>query len=91
MSGVDVEDDANFRGDGWLELSNNVMTHEEDKELIGFEISTNETEGLILWHGDELNKRLTSSYVALAVTDGSVYNFFNSRSKKESIKFFVLL
>ncbi|XP_058809308.1 basement membrane-specific heparan sulfate proteoglycan core protein-like isoform X2 [Phymastichus coffea] len=74
---VDVEDDANFRGDGWLELSNNVMMHDERREMIGFEISTNETDGLILWHGDESSRRLMSSYMALAVTDGYVEFQYN--------------
>jgi hypothetical protein len=46
------------------------MTHKYEKEMIGFEVSTNETNGLIMWHGDKSIKRITNNYISLVIIDG---------------------
>ena len=68
--GVEISYDVAFRGDGWLELERSVMTHDDEKELIGFEISTNKSNGLIMWHGQTPNDLSPDDYIALAVVDG---------------------
>ncbi|XP_011495094.1 PREDICTED: pikachurin-like [Ceratosolen solmsi marchali] len=69
--------DVTFRGDGWLELSNSIMTHKDEKEMIGFEVSTNKTNGLIMWHGNKFIKRITNNYIALAIIDGYIECQYN--------------
>ena len=46
------------------------MTHEEDREVLGFEISTNRSNGLIMWHGQTPEDLNPSDYISLAVVDG---------------------
>lgn len=67
---MEITNDVAFRGDGWLELERSVMTHEEENELLGFEISTNKSNGLIMWHGQTPNDLTADDYIALAVVDG---------------------
>ncbi|XP_060829423.1 basement membrane-specific heparan sulfate proteoglycan core protein-like isoform X3 [Bombus pascuorum] len=74
---AEVTYDVAFRGDGWLELDKSVMTHEEEREVLGFEISTNKTKGLIMWHGQTPNDLNLDHYMALAVVDGYVEYQYN--------------
>lgn len=67
---AEITYDVAFKGDGWLELDKNVMIHEEEREVLGFEISTNKTRGLIMWHGQMPNNLNPDHYMALAVVDG---------------------
>ncbi|XP_026667400.1 basement membrane-specific heparan sulfate proteoglycan core protein-like [Ceratina calcarata] len=67
---AEISYDVTFKGDGWLELDKSVMTHEEEREVLGFEISTNKTKGLIMWHGQTPNDLNPDHYMALAVIDG---------------------
>lgn len=46
------------------------MIHDEEREVLGFEISTNKTKGLIMWHGQTPNDLNPDQYMALAVVDG---------------------
>lgn len=46
------------------------MIHEEEREVLGFEISTNKTRGLIMWHGQIPSNLDPDHYMALAVVDG---------------------
>ncbi|XP_046613235.1 basement membrane-specific heparan sulfate proteoglycan core protein isoform X7 [Neodiprion virginianus] len=69
---VEIASDVAFRGDGWLELERSVMTHEEEKEVLGFEISTNKSTGLIMWHGQTPADLRPDDYISLAVVDGYV-------------------
>ncbi|PBC30144.1 Basement membrane-specific heparan sulfate proteoglycan core protein [Apis cerana cerana] len=69
---AEITYDVAFRGDGWLELDKNVMIHEEEREVLGFEISTNKTRGLIMWHGQIPSNLNPDHYMALAVVDGYV-------------------
>lgn len=62
--------DVAFRGDGWLELERSVMIHEEETEVIGFEISTNKSSGVIMWHGQTPTDLSPDDYISLAVVDG---------------------
>ncbi|XP_050492347.1 basement membrane-specific heparan sulfate proteoglycan core protein-like isoform X5 [Bombus huntii] len=74
---AEVTYDVAFRGDGWLELDKSVMAHEEEREVLGFEISTNKTKGLIMWHGQTPNDLNLDHYMALAVVDGYVEYQYN--------------
>ncbi|CAK9827038.1 Basement membrane-specific heparan sulfate proteoglycan core protein [Anthophora retusa] len=74
---AEITYDVAFRGNGWLELNKSVMTHEEEREVLGFEISTNKTKGLIMWHGQTPNDLNTDHYMALAVVDGYVEYQYN--------------
>lgn len=70
ISAIEIGYDVSFRGDGWLELDHSVMTHVEEREVLGFEISTNKSNGLIMWHGQIPTNFNPDDYVALAVVDG---------------------
>ncbi|XP_076397846.1 terribly reduced optic lobes isoform X10 [Megachile rotundata] len=74
---AEITYDVAFRGDGWLELDRSVMTHEEEREVLGFEISTNKTNGLIMWHGQTQNDLNPDHYMSLAVIDGYVEYQYN--------------
>ncbi|XP_063983693.1 basement membrane-specific heparan sulfate proteoglycan core protein-like isoform X2 [Diachasmimorpha longicaudata] len=74
---VEIAYDVAFRGDGWLELDRTVMTHEEEREVMGFEISTNRTHGLIMWHGQPANDLNPDDYIALGIIDGYIEYQYN--------------
>ncbi|XP_032663569.1 basement membrane-specific heparan sulfate proteoglycan core protein-like isoform X7 [Odontomachus brunneus] len=75
---AEITYDVAFRGDGWLELDRSVMTHEEERsEVLGFEISTNRSNGLIMWHGQTPNDLTPDDYIAVAVVDGYVEYQYN--------------
>lgn len=67
---AEIAYDVTFKGDGWLEIDRSVMMHKEEREVLGLEISTNKTNGLILWHGQTPNYLNPDDYIALAVVDG---------------------
>lgn len=67
---ANVTEDTFFQGDGWLELRKYVMGNQDGKEVIGFEISTNKTHGIIMWYGDYSNHKNSNAYIVLAVIDG---------------------
>ncbi|XP_034945971.1 basement membrane-specific heparan sulfate proteoglycan core protein isoform X4 [Chelonus insularis] len=69
---TEIAYDVAFRGDGWLELTGSVMPHNEQREVLCFEISTNKSNGLIMWHGQLPNERNYDDYIALAVVDGYI-------------------
>lgn len=47
------------------------MIHEEERnEVLGLEISTNKSNGLIMWHGQTPNELTPDDYIAVAVVDG---------------------
>jgi len=46
------------------------MMHEEEREVLGLEISTNKSYGLIMWHGQTPNDLTPNDYIAVAVVDG---------------------
>ncbi|XP_067214248.1 basement membrane-specific heparan sulfate proteoglycan core protein isoform X9 [Linepithema humile] len=74
---AEITYDVAFRGDGWLELDRSVMTHEEEREFLGLEISTNKSNGLIMWHGQTPNDLTLDDYIAVAVVDGYVEYQYN--------------
>ncbi|XP_046742518.1 basement membrane-specific heparan sulfate proteoglycan core protein [Diprion similis] len=74
---VEIASDVAFRGDGWLELERSLMTHEEEKEVLGFEISTNKSNGLIMWHGQTPKDLSADDFISLAVVDGYVEYQYN--------------
>jgi len=67
---AEITYDVAFKGDGWLELDKSVMTHEEEREVLGLEICTNKSNGLIMWHGQTPNDLSPDDYIAVAVVDG---------------------
>ncbi|XP_015437458.1 PREDICTED: pikachurin-like [Dufourea novaeangliae] len=74
---AEIAYDVAFKGDGWLELNRSVMTHDEECEVLCFEISTNKSKGLIMWHGQTPNDLNPDHYMALAVVDGYVEYQYN--------------
>ncbi|XP_014478060.1 PREDICTED: basement membrane-specific heparan sulfate proteoglycan core protein isoform X5 [Dinoponera quadriceps] len=75
---AEITYDIAFKGDGWLELDRSVMTHEEERsEVLGLEISTNMSNGLILWHGQTPNDLTPDDYIAVAIVDGYVEYQYN--------------
>jgi hypothetical protein len=67
---AEITYDVAFKGDGWLELEKSIMTHEEEREVLGLEICTNKSNGLIMWHGQTPNDLSPDDYIAVAVVDG---------------------
>lgn len=57
FSGADIRSDISFNGDGYLELSRKLLPHEksDESELIAFVLATNQSDGLVFWHGQEKN------------------------------------
>ncbi|RLU19726.1 hypothetical protein DMN91_008283 [Ooceraea biroi] len=74
---AEITYDVAFKGDGWLELDRSVMTHEEEREVLGLEISTNKSNGLIMWHGQTPNDLSPDDYIAVAIVDGYVEYQYN--------------
>ncbi|XP_023290722.1 basement membrane-specific heparan sulfate proteoglycan core protein [Orussus abietinus] len=74
---AEISYDVAFKGDGWLELDRSVMPHTEEREVLGFEISTNKSNGLIMWHGQTPNDLNPEDYIALAVVDGYIEYQYN--------------
>ncbi|XP_024936745.1 basement membrane-specific heparan sulfate proteoglycan core protein [Cephus cinctus] len=74
---AEISYDVAFKGDGWLELDKSIMTDEEEREVFGFEISTNKSNGLIMWHGQTPDDFNPDDYIALAVVNGYVEYQYN--------------
>lgn len=70
ITAAEISFDVAFRGDGWLEVDRSIMMHEEEKEVIGFEISTNKSSGVIMWHGQTPADLNPDDYISLAVVNG---------------------
>lgn len=53
--GADIRNDVQFSGDGYLELDRSLLPHniDDENEIIALDISTNSSDGLIFWHGQE--------------------------------------
>ena len=67
---IKIAYDVKFYGDGWLEIQRSLMKHEDDSEIIGFEISTNQSDGLIMWHGQTPNDLSSNDYISLGIVNG---------------------
>lgn len=52
---MELRSDAHFDGNGWLEFSKSLLPHqnEYEDEIIALELSTNKSDGLIFWHGQD--------------------------------------
>lgn len=64
-----MKTDAHFDGNGYLEFSRDMLPHqsENDEEVIALELSTNSSNGLILWHGQSPNQDAQGQdYLALS-------------------------
>lgn len=51
--GADIRSCAEFKGNGYLQFSRNLLPHtnDDEDETIALELSTNATDGLVFWHG----------------------------------------
>ena len=68
-----IKSDVHFNGRGYLEISKHYLSHDnvDENEMIALELSTNSTEGLILWHGQEPSVSGTGQdYLSLSIKNG---------------------
>ncbi|CAG9863069.1 unnamed protein product [Phyllotreta striolata] len=75
---TELRNDANFEGNGYLEFSKQLLSHDHgEQDLIALEISTNQSNGLVFWHGQTPEKNGRGlDYISLAIEDGYlVYSF----------------
>ncbi|KAF5283747.1 hypothetical protein FQR65_LT02641 [Abscondita terminalis] len=76
---IDVRNEVNFNGNGYVELSRSLLSHrnENENEVIAFELSTNASNGLIFWHGQKPTEDgQGQDYISLAVVGGYLeYSF----------------
>ncbi|XP_071451008.1 basement membrane-specific heparan sulfate proteoglycan core protein [Hetaerina americana] len=70
---VDFSESVGFQGDGYLELSTDLLPHKSSSELesIIIEFSTTSSDGIIFWHGQtpETNGQ-GHDFISIAVVDG---------------------
>ncbi|XP_044266425.1 basement membrane-specific heparan sulfate proteoglycan core protein isoform X19 [Tribolium madens] len=70
---VELRNDANFNGKGYLEFDRELLDHirENEDELIAVELSTNSSDGLVFWHGQTPNEDgQGKNYISLGVVNG---------------------
>ncbi|KAG5900605.1 hypothetical protein JTB14_017460 [Gonioctena quinquepunctata] len=76
--GTELRGDAHFDGNGFLEFSKTLLPHpSNEEEVIALELSTNQSNGLVFWHGQRPNEDgQGKDYIALAVENGYLeYSF----------------
>ncbi|XP_060518138.1 basement membrane-specific heparan sulfate proteoglycan core protein isoform X3 [Cylas formicarius] len=69
----ELRNDAHFNGDGYLEFSRSLLSHQNDDEaeIVALEFSTNKPDGLVFWHGQSPDQDgRGQDYIALAVSNG---------------------
>ncbi|KAK9869716.1 hypothetical protein WA026_003454 [Henosepilachna vigintioctopunctata] len=65
--------DVHFDGNGYLEFDKEMLPHlnQDNEEVIGIELSTNSSNGLIFWHGQSPNQDAQGQdYIALSLVNG---------------------
>ncbi|KAJ8950522.1 hypothetical protein NQ318_015266 [Aromia moschata] len=76
---TELRSDAHFDGNGYLEFSRDLLSHEkeEETEVIALELSTNSSEGLVFWHGQQPNEDgQGQDFISLAIVNGYLeYSF----------------
>ncbi|XP_028137681.2 basement membrane-specific heparan sulfate proteoglycan core protein isoform X7 [Diabrotica virgifera virgifera] len=91
---TELRNDAHFDGNGYLEFNRDLLAHRDgEQELIALELSTNQSSGLIFWHGQTPDADGNGhDYIALAIKNGYLeYSFdlgngaVNIRNKKRRI------
>lgn len=76
FTGVELRSDVHFDGNGYLEFSRSLLSHEneDESEVIAMELSTNSSDGLIFWHGQRSSEDgQGQDYIALA-SNALLYN-----------------
>lgn len=69
--GVQFSSQVSFSGDGWLELPRVFLPHKStsEDEVISIRFTTNDTNSLVLWHGQTPDVDGTSQdYLSLSST-----------------------
>ncbi|XP_044751334.1 basement membrane-specific heparan sulfate proteoglycan core protein isoform X8 [Coccinella septempunctata] len=72
---AELKTDAHFDGNGYLEFGRDMLPHqsENEEEVIALELSTNSSNGLILWHGQSPNQDAQGQdYLALSLENGNL-------------------
>jgi len=71
---LDFSESVAFRGEGYVELSSDLLPHDNpnEEEIIQLEISTTSKYGLILWHGQNPTDLLPSDYISVGLSEGRV-------------------
>lgn len=67
--GVSFSSQVSFHGDGWLELDKDLLPHKstQEDEVISIRFTTNDTNSLVLWHGQPPNHDgLNQDYLSLS-------------------------
>lgn len=74
LSGLDFTESVAFRGEGYLELSNQLLPHlnPEEEEEIQLEISTKRKHGLLFYHGQPPTDLEPDDYMSVGLVDGHV-------------------
>ncbi|XP_066260113.1 basement membrane-specific heparan sulfate proteoglycan core protein isoform X1 [Euwallacea similis] len=70
---IELRNDAHFDGNSWLAFSKNLLPHrhESEPEIIALELSTNKSNGLIFWHGQNPQEDgQGQDYISLALSNG---------------------
>ena len=86
FAGTSIGTSAGFRGDGYVELPLRLLPHRSSQveEVIEMTISTDQSDGLLLWHGQRPSVRgRGKDYLSLALHGGKVV--FRSVSRKDSV------
>ena len=85
---VTVEMDAEFEGDGFIELPADLLPHASplSKETVEFSVTTNEPNALLFWQGQPEGVQLRSSdYISVALENGFVVFSYELGSGPASI------
>ncbi|XP_034241184.1 basement membrane-specific heparan sulfate proteoglycan core protein-like isoform X2 [Thrips palmi] len=72
---VQFSSQVSFSGDGWLELNRALLHHKStsEDEVISIRFTTNDTNSLVLWHGQTPDVDGTSQdYLSLSIINGKL-------------------
>lgn len=86
---VDIGYNANFRGNGYLELDRNVFGQEIEHEtsFVAMVFSTMEPNGLLLWWGQKKGEEYNNQdFMALAIVEGIVEFSFRLDGQESIIR-----
>ncbi|XP_072390119.1 basement membrane-specific heparan sulfate proteoglycan core protein isoform X28 [Diabrotica undecimpunctata] len=75
---TELRNDAHFDGNGYLEFNRDLLAHRDgEQELVALELSTNQSSGLIFWHGQTPDDDGHGhDYISLAIKNGYLeYSF----------------
>lgn len=68
---LELSTSISFQGDGYAELSGNLLPHKSPREVIVVEFATSGGDGLLLWHGQEPHRSgRGQDFLALGVVQG---------------------